>query len=203
MDEFDFTPEAYFDCLAVLSNAPASVTPLSSRELHLFAYLACLLALFEGEPIADWGYEFALTSLGYPHSADFEAARGALVDAGMLAATEGDGFVASPRAMTELEALSSLSNLESRLRWLRAATDCALALPVGSIRYAVTARTDLVAATGSGHPRDLVTDLYVAQIHDERALIEAALGGESPDLLAPAVAWLSLYVLGRRDSIAA
>lgn len=203
MHEIDFTPEAYFDCLALLSNAPASVRPLSSRELHLFSYLACLLALFEGEPIADWGYEFALTSRGYPHSADFEAAREALVRTGMLVAADDDSLAVSGRAIAELEALSSLSNLNSRLRWLTAATDCALALPVGSIRYAVTSRPDLIAATGSGHPRDLVTDLYVAQIHDERTLIEAALGGESADLLAPAVAWLSLYVLGRRDSIAA
>jgi hypothetical protein len=72
---------------------------------------------------------------------------------------------------------------------------------MGSIRYAVTARVDLLASIGSGQPRDLITGSYVERIHNERATIEKALGGESADLLAPAVAWLSLYVLAGREQM--
>jgi hypothetical protein len=81
MRSSDIVPEDYFDCLAIAVGTPRSVAPLSVQELHLFSYLACLLALFEGRPVADWGYRFALTSKGYPFSAEFEAARQALVDA--------------------------------------------------------------------------------------------------------------------------
>jgi hypothetical protein len=131
MSEARFAPEAYFDCLSIIIGAPSSVAPLTARELHLFAYLACLLALFEGKPIADWGYQFALTSRGFPHSAEFENARLTLVDTGMLAPVDVEWFAPTNRAVTELSWLSELAALSCRKRWLSAATDCALALPVG------------------------------------------------------------------------
>ncbi len=195
--------EAYFDCLSVAVAVPISVAPVSTRELHILGYLACLLAVFEGEPIADWGYHFALTSRGYPHSAAFETARATLAECGYITQVEPEMFVSAERGKVELETLRQLSFLSRRQRWLNAAADCALALPMGSIRYALTARDDLRASEGSGQPRDLITAAYLDRVHDERVIIEKALGGESADLMAPAVAWLSLYVLGAREQLAA
>jgi hypothetical protein len=43
---------------------------------------------------------------------------------------------------------------------------------------------------------------YVIRVHEERAAIEQALGPEAGVLLAPAVTWLSLYVL-QRERLAA
>lgn len=195
--------EAYFDCLSIAVGVPSSVAPVSTRELHLLGYLARLLALFEGEPLADWGYAFALTSRGYPHSAAFEIARLELAGEGHIEQRDLETFVATSRGRDELAQLRVLSFLGRRTRWLDAAADCSLALPMGSIRYALTSRNDLVASSGSGQPRELVTPGYVERVYRERTLIETALGGESVDLLAPAVAWLSIYVLEARDQLAA
>ena len=195
--------EAYFDCLSIAAEVPSSVAPISTRELHLLGYLARLLALFEGEPLADWAYTFALTSRGYPHSAAFEVARLELIGDGRIEQPEPETFVATERGRNELAELRALNFLARRSRWLDAAADCSLALPMGSIRYALTARNDLVGSGGSGQPRELVTQAYVDRVHSERTLIEAALGGESVDLLAPAVAWLSIYVLEAREQLAA
>ena len=195
--------EAYFDCLSIAVGVPSSVAPVSTRELHLLGYLARLLALFEGEPLADWGYSFALTSRGYPHSAAFEVARIELAGDGRIEQREPETFVATPRGRDELAQLRGLSFLDRRTRWLDAAADCSLALPMGSIRYALTSRNDLLGSGGSGQPRELVTQPYVDRVHGERTLIEAALGGESVDLLAPAVAWLSIYILDAREQLAA
>lgn len=195
--------EAYFDCLSIAAGVPSSVAPVSTRELHLLGYLARLLALFEGEPLSDWGYAFALTSRGYPHSAAFEVARLELIGDGRIEQREPETFMATSRGREELATLQGLSFLYRRTRWLDAAADCSLALPMGSIRYALTSRSDLFGSLGSGQPRELVTPAYVDRVHSERTLIEAALGGESVDLLAPAVAWLSIYVLEAREQLAA
>lgn len=197
------TMEAYFDCLSIVSGVPKSVSPLSTRELHLLGYLACLLGLFEGEPLAEWGYSFALTSRGYPHSAAFETGLELLCERGHVAQLEGENFGPTSRGQAEFDSLKQLSFLSHRQRWLNAAADCSLALPMGSIRYALTSREDLLASAGSGQARDLITPSYIERVHDERSLIEQALGGESADLLAPAVAWLSIYVLEAREQLAA
>lgn len=195
--------EAYFDCLSIAAGVPSSVAPVSTRELHLLGYLARLLALFEGEPLGDWGYAFALTSRGFPHSAAFEDARIELAGDGRIEQLQPETFVATERGRNELGELMGLSFLARRSRWLNAAADCSLALPMGSIRYALTSRNDLMGSGGSGQPRELVTPAYLDRVHGERTLIEAALGGESADLLAPAVAWLSIYVLEAREQLAA
>jgi hypothetical protein len=172
---------------------------LSVQELHLFAYLACLLALFEGRPLADWGYRFALTSQGYPFSAEFEAVRQTLVNARLLHHALDDTVSVDARSAAEPQDLASLSSFAERGRWLRASMDCALALPVGSIRYALTARTDLAVSQGTGRSLAMVTPAYVERVRDERRLVGEALGGVTFDLLAPAVAWLSLYVLRAKE----
>lgn len=195
--------EAYYDGLQLAAAMPRSLTPVSTRELHLLGYLGCLLALFEGQPLADWGYQFALTSRGYPHSAEFEGARQNLIEEGCLDLVDTDMMEVTQRGRIQLDRLDDLSFLAPRTRWLRAATDCALALPIGSIRYALTSRVDLLAASGSGQPRDLITAGYVHRIHDERKTIEDALGGASMDLMAPAVAWISAYILGSREQVTA
>lgn len=195
--------EAYFDCLSIAAGVPSSVAPVSARELHLLGYLARLLALFEGEPLSDWGYTFALTSRGYPYSAAFEIARFELAGDGRIEQREPETYVATKLGRGELAKFRGLSFLHRRTRWLDAAADCSLALPMGSIRYALTSRSDLLGSLGSGQPRELVTPAYLNRVHGERTLIEAALGGESVDLLAPAVAWLSIYVLEAREQVAA
>lgn len=110
--------EAYFDCLSIAAGVPSSVAPVSTRELHLLGYLARLLALFEGEPLGDWGYAFALTSRGFPHSAAFEDARIELAGDGRIEQLQPETFVATERGRNELGELMGLSFSAAQLAML-------------------------------------------------------------------------------------
>jgi hypothetical protein len=51
----NIVPEAYFDVVAIMADAPASVVPMTVIEAHLYAYLGCILGLFKGQAVGDWG----------------------------------------------------------------------------------------------------------------------------------------------------
>src|SRR5437016_13209164 len=67
------SPFAYFDTLSLGERTSDLVEGFSRPELHLFSYAACLLSLYEGQPSADWGYEFIATENGLPFAADLDA----------------------------------------------------------------------------------------------------------------------------------
>ena len=52
----EIVPMAYGDALIIASDAPPSILPMSVGEMHLFSYLGCVLALFKGKAIGEWGY---------------------------------------------------------------------------------------------------------------------------------------------------
>ena len=86
--------------------------------------------------------------------------------------------------------------LGERASWGRTAVECALALPVGTIRFAILARPGVGEAAELGQRRELMSDDDVAHIHREREEVWA-LVGDAKDLLAPAVAWLTLSLGGQ------
>ena len=185
------SPEAYFDCLTMVTRAPRSVAPLSSSELHLFAYLACALSVFQGRPVGDWGYGFTLTTSGRPFSPEVDGAERALI-ARRIVQRDARGLltVYAATAHAELELLSTLS-IGAREPWARTAVECALALPVGAIRHAALTAPGISEAAELRQARALMSSSDIARIHEERRTI-AELVGDASDLLAPAVAWLAL-----------
>jgi len=193
-----FSPHAFFDCLALALRAPQPIAPFTITELHLFAYLACLLSVYEGEPVADWGYQFALTGLGYPFSGELDSAMQALTLRRHIEVDNLESVLPLDSAALEMAKLEEIPSFKQRLRWLQTSLDCSLAMPVSVVKSAVVARDDLSGA-GVGGPRPLLSNAYVARVHGEREAIESALGGESSNLLAPAVAWLSMYILQGRE----
>ena len=201
MTRVDVSPDAYFDVIALLGDAPRSVLPMTVFELHLYAYLACVLGLFRGFPAASWGYLFAVTSEGVPFSAELETARRLLTARGLVSESE-EGFIA-PHADTlpaELDELSSLSGPSRRRECLKIATRCALALPIGAVRQAVGSSPGLAAAAALGQNRVLLQQNDVSVLHDEYETVCAALEEETRSLLSPAVLWLSARVLRGEDA---
>lgn len=191
-------PVAFHDCLAVTVGAPRSVAPFSITEVHLFSYLGCLLAVYEGQPVSDWGYQFALTRAGYPFSAQLDVAMRHLANSRLIQITTAEEVEPLEGAFEELCQLRTMPSWQGRRRWLDTAIECSLAMPVSIVKHAVIARDDLTGLAVSG-PRAMISETYVARIHAERTAIEQALGGTPPNLLAPAVAWLSLYAMQRSD----
>lgn len=188
----EIVPQAYYDCLLMLSAAPRSVAPLSSMELHLFAYLACAISVFQGHPSGDWGYGFTLVGTGRPFSPSIDDAE-KIVLSRNLASRDDQGLLNAhqPAARNELELLSRFGFVGDRQIWGRTAVECALALPVGAIRQAMLARPGVSQAVELHQLRALMSADDVARIHRERHEV-ATLVGQTADLLAPAVAWLTL-----------
>lgn len=194
----DFAPNAYADVVTLLHVAPRSAIPLSVAELHLFAYLGRILSLFDGLPIADWGYDFVVTSEGFPFSAQLDEGLKAASRLGLVTDDfDGELVPAETAIAAEYEVLTKISDACRRSAWLRAATHCSLSIPSGSIRYAVNHSPGLAAATSSGQRRMLLQPTDVASLYAQYAVVRNALGEIDHDLLAPAIVWLSAYVVAK------
>ena len=198
----DIVPEAYFDAVAIAADAPASVMPMTVIEAHLYAYLGCILGLFKGQAVGDWGYPFAVTSEGFPFSVQFEAARSIVVARGLID-EDGAGLMSARQddLGAEIHSLLTLGSWDDRRQWLRAATQCALALPVGSIRHAIGQTPGLAASVRLGQRRLLLQADDIELLYEEYGIVSSVLGADVKDLLSPAVIWLSARILRTEDAL--
>jgi len=197
----DIVPEAYFDAVAIIGDAPASVMPMSVIEAHLYAYLGCILGLFKGQAVGDWGYPFAVTSEGFPYSVQFETARSVVAKRGLVD-EDGRGTMTPRRdeLAKEIDSLLTLGSWVNRRTWLSAATRCALALPVGSIRHAIGQSPGLAAAGRLGQRRHLLQTDDIDLLYEEYRIVSSVLGADVKDLLSPAVIWLSARIMRIEDA---
>lgn len=192
----DIIPDAYFDAVAIMADAPASILPMTVIEVHLYAYLGCILGLFKGQAVGDWGYPFAVTSEGFPFSVQLENARSVVVARGLVD-EDGEGMMAARRdeLVAEIASLLTLGSWGDRRLWLRAATQCALALPVGSIRHAISQTPGIAASVRLGQRRYLLQPDDIDLLYEEYKIVSSVLGSDVKDLLSPAVIWLSARIL--------
>jgi hypothetical protein len=195
----DIVPEAYIDGLVILNDAPNSIVPISLQMLHLYAYLGCILALFKGTPAADWGYQFAVTSEGFPFSVALDHARATICSRGTADIDEGGQMrPRQPELAAELDAVMQIGSWHHRRVYLRTATECALALPIGAIRHAVSRSPGVSEAFFLGQRKRLLEPIDTSLLYQEYEIISQVLGGAEQDVLSPAVIWLSARIL-RRD----
>lgn len=197
----DIVPEAYFDAVAIMADAPDSVVPMTVIESHLYAYLGCILGLFKGQAVSDWGYPFAVTSEGFPFSVQFERARSIVVARGLVD-EDGQGMMTARRdeLAAEIDSLLTMGSWVDRRLWLRAATQCALALPVGSIRHAIGQTPGLAASVRLGQRRHLLQADDIDLLYEEYGIVSSVLGADVKELLSPAVIWLSARILRTEDA---
>ena len=192
----EIKPDPYCDAVHIFSALRKSLQPISIIETHLFAYLSCILGLWEGQPLSQWGYAFAVTSEGFPYSADFEDARAELVPRGLVI-VDNDGRL-RPNEMAldrEIDDLFSSERWKERRKFTEAAVSCALAFPTGLIRYAIGQSPDMKAASLLHQRNALFTESDVESIYQEYTVIRDAIEGDANDLLSPAVVWLSARLL--------
>lgn len=197
----EFSPEAYCDVVTILVDAPASLMPMSIIELHLFSYLGSILSLFQGCPLGDLGYSYVVTSDGFPFSVQLEDARSLLVGNGsIIIDDQGYMLPRMPEMRVEYDKLLTLDSLSERRALFNAATQCALALPVGSIRHAISQSPGMASAIDMQRRSDLFNPDDVSLLYDEYRVVSSVLNPESRDILSPAVIWLSARVMRGEDS---
>jgi hypothetical protein len=189
-----FSQQSYFDALGVCYRLQQELGPVARAEIHLFAYLSCLLALYKEHPVSEWGYYFAVTQDGYPYSPDLDAALDALVSGGSLAADK-DGYLAvSPYGAETLNELDTLALFRRRAPFLEGACGSVLALPVGSIRDALAQEVGIRGALLLSQSRRLPTDAGLSLLYEQFRVLNESIGVNVDDLMIPAIVWLTYLI---------
>jgi hypothetical protein len=183
-------PTATFDCLFVVSRLQSRMVSIAVPEIHLFAYLACLLWIFRERPIADWNYSFVGTELGAPFSRHIDDAVKEMLERGYFRRTpEGIGW--TEIATNALRDLTALSVYRERLECLEAACSSIAAFSIGMVSTALTKEPDLSRSRALPSSRRLLEDAARSQLYDQFGALRDALTGRTADLRLPAVVWLS------------
>jgi hypothetical protein len=190
-------PEATYDTLFIVKQLEEPLHGVTEGEVHLFGYLARLLALFRSTPSAEWGYRFTRTNWGAPFSGEINEAVKELKLFGQLRVVAQD--VVAPMACTNegkglAEALDELDLCRSRQPYLEAACSSASAFPVVAIRTAIRSEPTLKNARGHTGPQELLAGPSLELLYEQFGALREVLGTSPSDLLVPSSVWLSYLI---------
>jgi hypothetical protein len=182
-----------FDTLSIGVKLTDSLRSAGRSEIHLFAYLACLLALYETKPVTEWEYSFVGTQDGAPFSPDLNESIDALIRSGGLIPDSDatDFYATGAEGRTEYEALRGLDSLISRERYLEAACASLLSIPVGRVRMGLHREPSLSRVARGKPARQLLEGIAFDELYEQLKALSETLGDVVTDLLVPAVVWLS------------
>jgi hypothetical protein len=184
------TPELMFDCLSCLEFLSASYPPVMISDVHMFCYLGCLLAVYDGVPVADWGYSFVGTPSGAPFSIDLNEALSAAQSLGILTIDDSDSILLGEGASTELALLRALDSCKWRARYIEAATKTLLNFSSGIVRVAVREEPNLRPVAKSGSSRLLLEGIGLERLYEQFDALSQASSGAT-GLFVPASIWLT------------
>jgi hypothetical protein len=184
-------PTATFDCLFLVHRLQCRLASIAVPEIHLFAYLACLLWMFRQRPVSDWEYSFVGTELGAPFSRDIDEALKELLDRGYLRREPGYGVRWTRHVKDTLRELLALSLYQDRRECLEAACSSIAAFSVGMVNAALANEPDLSRSKALPSTRQLLEESATSQLYIQFEALRIALSGRTADLRLPAVVWLS------------
>ena len=160
-------PSSYasFDILFITEELSLKLGTATVGEIHLFAYLGCLLSLFKGQPVADWDYSFAGLESGSPFSPELQQAYTELERAGFVSSTDSNVTV-TELGKQQIEIFNSLKIFVSRKSYLSAACASLLSFPVGMVRNAMSMEPGLRPVFSVGGIRPLLALASLEQLHE-------------------------------------
>jgi hypothetical protein len=191
---------AAFDCLSIGDRLQCSLKNFAPGEVHLFAYLSCLLSLYAGNAASDWGYTFAGTRHGSPFSPEINDAVEDLVALGLLSHERGY-LVVALEGQEEYQVFRQFSQNGIREKYLEAACSSLLSLPVGLIRSALSEEPMLRPSTKLDSTRALFAGPGLELLHEQFRALSSAIGIETQDLLVPATVWLTFLSHGSEEKV--
>lgn len=183
-------PYACYDTLSVISRTQQVIGNAMAGEVHLLAYLACLLSMYRGWAASDWAYGFIRSPYGAPYSSDIDAAVESMQANGWIEEA-GQHLTLTSAGERILETLSQLGQNGPRKEPLDAACASILSVPMGIVGAAVSMEPELRNADELSLVRTLLDGPGVPVLHDQFAAITEVLGTDVADLMVPAVVWLN------------
>lgn len=183
-------PEACFDALSIIKNLVPVLQGIGQLEIQRSAYLACLLAIYDGKPLADWGYRFAKTAYGTPFSSEINDALEIFTDKGIVVEKEGK-FELSEYGLSFYNAISKMVDLNRRSKYTETACDSTLLIPPSILSEGIdnepTMKRALQKETGGG----LLQGSSLQLLYDQFAMLSKVVDRDDKDLLTPSVIWIS------------
>jgi len=183
-------PNAYYDCLAICANLEKYLGNTSRTEIHLFAYLSCLLSLFKEHPVSMWGYSFSVTSTSYPYSVDIDEETTELVNNDCLCRDD-DSLKVTERGIHRYKSLSSLSQYAERELFIKGSCSTTLALPVGFVRNAIYQESEIASAVDLDQHSLLLGEGALSDVYRQFSTLSSIIGIDTKEMIVPAVLWLT------------
>jgi hypothetical protein len=196
------SPEAIFDCLYIVRRLEASLVGVTTSEVQLFDYLAQLLAVFRGNPSADWGYIFARTQYGAPYSTDIGEAMGQLELSGLVEERVQETtktFKVTDDGASVLTGLGEQETLTWRVPFLEAACSSSFMLPVSKLREAIRTEPTIRSAISHVSATELLAGPALELLYEQFDALRKVLGSDVSDLLVPSSVWLA-YLLEKSQA---
>ena len=187
---------AVFDTLYIVNQTRLQYGGISLVELNFMSYFSCLLSLYKGNAVSEWGYSFLKNERGVPVSAELSESCALLLDTSELS-KKGVCFNLTDKGQSRLEFFNTLSNMQWRAEYLQAACDCLLMDSIVEILSAIS--SDAVITESSVHTTKYLNseeNVSLSLLYQQFGTIREAIGNRS-NLFIPATSWL-LYLRQRK-----
>jgi len=182
-----------YDTLSLIARLEKKLLDVSSDELQLFSYLACLLSVYDGLDSNKWGYRFSHTKLGAPYNEGFRLSLNALVLKKLLICKGNDYFQTTEAGLEKLSTLSNMSIYAGRERYLEASAQSIKFVPYGDVRSALLEEPTLKHAQGLDASHVLLDSesASIEFLYEQFELLKTALNSKYKNLVIPALVWMS------------
>ncbi len=183
---------AEFDLLQIAAMQTEASAGMTDGELQTLAYLACLLAVFDGRRPEWWGYKFTATRTGAPFSYYLSKAQNRARNSGLIERGE-EVWTITDLGRADLGQISEMQLNARRLPYLDAAAGAALAMPLPSLAGALGREPGLRRALRFVRTQELLDEAGLALLESQFDALNEALAGDdaADDLMVPAVVWLT------------
>ena len=183
---------AIFDVLYIVNQTSSQYAGISLSELNFLSYFSCLLSLYNGTPVFDWGYSFLKSGQGVPVSAELTESCGRLVEVGELK-KEGVCYCITPMGKMRLQFLQAMDFIHPRAECLQAACDCLLMDSIVEIGTLIS--RDSIIKESYLHPLKCLNceeNSSLQMLYKQFEVVKNAIGLRR-NLFVPATSWL-LYL---------
>lgn len=186
--------DAVFDSLWIARRMQSASAAVTLPECHTLAYLACLLAAYDNRETTWWGYTFVSTKVGAPYSLAIAEATELLFSSGLVI-EENQRLAVTIGGEAEATLLASFRSYQDRVRYLAAACDCCLAMPLPLVASAVANEPQLRRALTLSQTRQLLDrsgfDMLQPHFQGLRDSLNSYGGTTVHDLFTSAIVWLT------------
>lgn len=185
-------PEASFDTLYIGTKIEDKIQDFALYEIHFFSYLACLLSLYDGQPLSFWEYGFIKSSFGSPYSSELHSAWDLLVaKESIIISSEGFAKM-TEKGRDEIKFYLTLNTFQEREKYLAASCKSLSFVPMGCLQEAISNEPVLRSARLSAAKRMLLDEESVGYkvLYDQLHALKKVLEDKYKNLLIPAVVWI-------------